>query len=159
VSQGLKLGVELLARQPAILRLGTFFETWIATPRGTVRRSLGRDEYHLGLRIATESRLAATGRTHICQVDLEAAELGRNQARTATLAEAEHELGAPLIWGIRTNLFLDLPTLTQGTKGLLLREGAPPVPFTLDHHQLITSEVAPGRYIVDLSRLLFTSEG
>lgn len=151
----MKLGVELLARQPAILRLGTFFETWIATPRGTVRCSLGRDEYHLGLCIETGSRLAATGRTHICQLDLEAAELGRNQARSATLAEAEHEPGAPLIWGMRTNLFLDLSALTGGTKGRLLREGVAPVPFAFDHHLVIASEVAPGRYIVDLSRLLF----
>lgn len=156
MSDGLKLGVELLARQPAILRLGTFFETWIATPQGTVRRSLGRDEYHLSLRIGTESRLAATGRTHICQVDLEAAELGRNQARPATLAESEHEPGAPLILGVRTNLFLDLPALTLGATGCLLREGAPPTAFPLDHHLLIASEVAPGRYILDLSRLLVT---
>ncbi|MFZ5816844.1 MAG: hypothetical protein ACOY93_16380 [Bacillota bacterium] len=150
----MKLGLELLARRPVQLRLGTFFETWIATAGGSVRRSLGRDEYHLSLTIGAGSRLAATGRTHICQVDLEAAELGTNGARPCLLAEAEFKADGPVIWGVRTNLFLDLPDLTRSATARLLTEGAPPLLFGLDDQRVVAEAVAPGRYILDVTGLL-----
>ncbi|MFZ5826966.1 MAG: hypothetical protein ACOY94_21950 [Bacillota bacterium] len=152
----MKLGLELIARQPIELRLGTFFETWVATATGSVGRSLGRDEYHLAIAIAEGSRLAATGRTHICQVDLEAVELGTNGARPALLTEADLAVEGPVIWGIRTNLFLDLDDLRERASARLLTEGRPPLLFTLDHPELVVEAVAPGRYIADVRRLLST---
>jgi hypothetical protein len=157
VTRRVNLGLELITNKPVTLRLGTFFETWIATPSGTVRRSLGRDEYHLGLGIAEGRRLAATGRTHICQIDLEAAELGPNQARAAILAAAKVGAAVPIICGIRTNLFLDLPALTNGVRARLLRGGEPPLETPLGHPLLLAAEAAPGRYILDVSGLLFAS--
>lgn len=153
----LKLGLELVASRPAALQIGTFFETWIATATGMVRRSLGRDEYHLGLVIKTGRRLAATGRTHICQLDLEGAGLGANQARSALLSVVTVPPASPVIWGIRTNLFLDLTALKEGATAHLLREGAEPLPFCLDDPLLIAEEVAPGRFIIDISGLLFVA--
>jgi len=150
----LKLGMELLAARPATLRLGTFFETWFSTPSGTVRRSLGRDEFHLGLTIALNHRLAATGRTSICQVDFEAADLGRNQAGAAVLVEAEIYPNTPVLAGVRTNQFLSLPALREGIIGRLLLEGQTPLDFRLDHPRIVTTEVAPGRYVLDLTSLL-----
>lgn len=149
----LKLGLELVARRPLTLRLGTFFETWIATASGSLRRSLGRDEYHLGLTIGAGGRLAGTGRTHICQVDLEAAELGENSARPSLLAEADLAMASPMIWGIRTNLFLDLASLKTEAMGRLVT-GGQPLLFDLGHPQITTEAVAPGRYIVDVTGLL-----
>lgn len=150
----MKLGLELLAERAADIRLGTFFETWVATAEGTVRRSLGRDEYHLGLTVQPGQRLAATGRTHICQLDLEAAGLGTNGARPSLLVPVELPEGSPLIWSIRTNLFLSLPALAAGTGARLLRDGAEPLSFRLDHPLLTAEEIAPGRYLVDLCGLL-----
>lgn len=151
----MKLGLELLASRATDLRLGTFFETWIATADGTVRRSVGRDEYHLGLSIGAGRRLAATGRTHLCQLDLEAAEMGENQARAALIVPAEMDPGAPVIWGIRTNRFLSLGELLEGTTARLCRDGGEPVEFPLDHPLAAAYEVAPGRYIVDVTNLLY----
>ncbi len=150
----MKLGLELIASRAATLRLGTFFETWIATAPGTVRRSLGRDEYHLSLTIGAGKRLAATGRTHICQLDLEAAEIGENQARPTLNIETELPKGAPVIWGIRTNLFLSLASLRESATGRLFREGREPESFGLGDERISAIEVAPGRYIIDISGLL-----
>lgn len=150
----MKLGLELIARCPITLRLGTYFETWIATASGTVRRSLGRDEYHLGLVVAPGGRLAATGRTHICQVDLEAADLGKNGARPALLTEADQTIPGPIVWGIRTNLFLNLADLQGRALVRLLADEGPPVEFALTDPQVAVEEVAPGRYIVDLSEIV-----
>jgi len=149
-----RLGLELFAKQPAAIRLGTFFETWLATPAGTVRRSLGRDEYHLELLLPAGRRLAATGRTHISQVDLEKAGLGSNQARGAQLVPAPLEPGVPMILGIRTNLFLSLPALYQGCRLRLLRDGLDPLDCDLTEPRIAAQEVAAGRYIVEISRLL-----
>jgi hypothetical protein len=150
----LKLALELYTNRPVALRLGTFFETWIATTDGTLRRSLGRDEYHFNLHLDANRRLAATGRTHICQVDLEAVDLGINQARKAILTAASAEPIPPILWGIRTNLYLDLPSLVESTSALLLRENSPSIPFDLNHERVHSLEIAPGRYLVDLSGLL-----
>lgn len=152
----MRLGLELLTTRPTEIRLGTFFETWLATAGGTVRRSLGRDEYHLSLTIGAGQRIAATGRTHICQLDLELAELGPNQARSALLTEAEFDPGSPVICGVRTNLFLDLPSLTDGATARLLRGNGTSVAFGLDDPLLMVDEVAPGRYILDISALLLS---
>jgi len=150
----LKLGMELLAARPATLRLGTFFETWLTTPSGTVRRSLGRDEFHLGLTIDRAQRLAATGRTSICQVDLEAAELGKNHAGPAVLVESEIVASMPVLAGVRTNLFLSLSSLREGVTGRLIMEDKEPVDFRVDHPSLVTTEVAPGRFLLDLTGLV-----
>lgn len=149
----MKLGLELLASTQVTLRLGTFFETWIATAPGTVRRSLGRDEYHLSLGVSEGRRLAATGRTHICQLDLEAAEMGENQARPALLTPTELPPDTPVIWGIRTNQFITLAALRAGARGRLLGEGRAPLEFALDDPAVTGIEVAPGRYILDISGL------
>lgn len=150
----MKLGLELIARRPISLRLGTFFETWVAMASGSLRRSLGRDEYHLGLTIGVGGRLAGTGRTHICQVDLEAADLGTNGARPSLLTEADLGVEGPVIWGIRTNLFLDLGDLKERVTARLLTEGAPPLAFDLNHPRVVVEAVAPGRYIIDVTGLL-----
>ncbi len=154
----MKLGMELLASRTERLRLGTFFELWIATPEGTLRRSLGRDEYHLGLTILPGRRLAATGRIHTCQLDLEAAELGPNQARPATLVEAGTEGAIPLVLGIRTNLFINLADLVTGCRVRLLRDTPEALDLAFDHPLVVPTEVAPGRFVVDVSGLL-TGEG
>lgn len=148
----MKLGVELLARRTVTLRLGTYFETWIATAAGTVRRSVGRDEYHLPIKVGAGRRLAGTGRTHICQVDLEQAELGANQARAADLMMVP--ASSPLVWSLRTNLFLSLSALQKGAIGQLLREDEPPLQFPLDDPAVTVTELSPGRYVVDLTGLL-----
>lgn len=148
----MKLGVELLARRAVTLRLGTYFETWIATAAGTVRRSVGRDEYHLPLTLKAGRRLAGTGRTHICQVDLEQAELGDNQARATELTVVPES--SPLVWSVRTNLFLSLSALRKGAVGNLLLEGKEPLRFQLDDPGLNVTELSPGRYVVDLTGLL-----
>lgn len=149
----MKLGLELIARRPITLRLGTFFETWVATASGSVRRSLGRDEYHLGLVIGAGGRLAGTGRTHICQVDLEAAELGTNGARPSLLTEADLVVEGPVIWGIRTNLFLDLADLKERATARLLTDQGQPMAFDLTHPRVTVEAVAPGRYIIDVTSL------
>jgi hypothetical protein len=150
----LKLGLELVARRPTPLSLGTFFESWIATQSGTVRRSLGRDEYHLGLIIGAGQTLAATGRTHICQIDREAAGLGPNAARPAAPVDAEVLPGAPVLWSVRTNRFLTLSALREGTAVRIRREEADAMEIDLDHPQLVLEATLPGRYILDLSALL-----
>ncbi len=155
----MKLGLELIARRPITLRLGTFFETWIATASGSVRRSLGRDEYHLGLSIGSGGRLAATGRTHICQADLEVLGLGCNGARPALLSDADLTEDGPLIWGIRTNRFLDLAALKEQTGARLLCTEREPREFSLEHPLLVAEAVAPGRYIVDVSGMIQVTRG
>lgn len=150
----MRLGLELVARTAIPLRLGTYFETWLATCAGTVRRSLGRDEYHLGLVLRPGQRLAATGRTHICQIDLEAAELGTNGARPALPAEADLSTPGPVVWGIRTNLFLDPDDLAARAGGRLVVEGRPPLDFPLTHPSVQVKAVGPGRYIIDLTGLI-----
>lgn len=152
----MKLGLELIARRPITLRLGTFFETWVATTSGSVRRSLGRDEYHLSLTVDAGRRLAGTGRTHICQVDLEAAELGLNGARPSLLTEADLAVDGPIIWGIRTNLFLDLADLKERSTARMITEGGEPLEFDLTHPKVVVEAVAPGRYIIDVTGLLST---
>ena len=149
----MNLGLELLASRAVKLRLGTYFETWIATPAAAVRRSLGRDEFHLALTVAAGHRLAATGRTHISQVDLEAAEMGPNQVRPAVLVPVDVEAGDPVIWAIRTNLFLSLPALMEVAQARVITgERTWLLPF--DHPDLAVTEVTAGRYLVDLTRLL-----
>jgi len=149
----LKLGLELLASRTESLRLGTFFELWIATPEGTIRRSLGRDEYHLGLTIQAGRRLAGTGRTHTCQLDLEAAEMGPNQARPASLVQADVAPGEPVVLGIRTNLFISLADLVSGSRIRVQREAAEAVEGTMGDHLAVPTEVAPGRFLVDVTGL------
>ncbi|MFO7172778.1 MAG: hypothetical protein DIU70_007415 [Bacillota bacterium] len=144
----MRMGVELLANEPVRLRLGSFFESWLALPTGALRRSLGRDEYHLAITIGPGRRLAATGRTYICQIDAEGAGLGVNQARAAVLTPADLPPSLPVFLGLRTNVFLDLPSLVAGARLRLLRDDQPPVEIPLS--PTIAEQVLPGRFLIDL---------
>lgn len=148
----MRLGVELLATAPTRLHLGSFFESWLAVPAGTLKRSLGRDEYHLAITIGAGCRLAATGRTYICQIDAEEAGIGINQARQPVLVSADLPAGSPLILGLRTNVFLDLAGLTAGAV-LRLHRGTAVAEFGLDDRRVEPEQVVPGRYLVDMSEL------
>jgi hypothetical protein len=146
-----RLGVELLATHEIELPIGTFFESWLAAADGTVRRSLGRDEYHLSLQIATGHRLAATGRTYICQFDRAQAEMGENEALPAKPVPLE---GAPeefLLLALRTNRFLALRTLQEETHLQLVGANGARHSLPLNHPSLRCDEVGPGRFLVDLT--------
>lgn len=150
----MRLGVELVARAPTRLGLGSFFETWLMFPAGVLRRSLGRDEYHLPVAIQAGRRLAGTGRTYICQIDSDAAGLGPNQARPCLPVPAPHPAGGPVVLGLRTNVFRDLSALVDGVHLVLLTDVAEPVRTTLDDPRIPAEEILPGRYRIGLSRLL-----
>lgn len=148
-----RLGLEVVAAEPVRLHLGSFFESWLALAAGAIKRSLGRDEYHLAITVGAGRRLAATGRTYICQIDAEETGLGTNQARPAVLVPTDLIPGAPLFLGLRTNVFLDLPALRQGVRLRLLRDGEPADCPLTDRH-LAAEQVMAGRYLVDLTALL-----
>lgn len=150
----MRLGVELVARIPVRLRLGSFFETWLALPGGALRRSLGRDEYHLPLVILPGRRLAATGRTCIVQIDAEEAGLGPNQARPCAPAAAPVAPGTPVVLGLRTNVFRDLDALTAGVLLVVQFGTGEPSVAALDDPRVAAEQLVPGRYVVGISRLL-----
>lgn len=150
----MRLGVELVARAPTRLGLGSFFESWLLLPAGAVRRSLGRDEYHLPLAIQAGRRLAGTGRTYVCQIDSELAGLGPNQARPCLPVPVPCAPGSPLVLSLRTNVFRDLSALVAGVHLVLLSDVAAPVRAALDDPRLAAEELLPGRYRVALGRLL-----
>ncbi|BDG59978.1 hypothetical protein [Caldinitratiruptor microaerophilus] len=150
----MRLGVELVARSPTRLGLGSFFETWLMLPAGVLRRSLGRDEYHLPVVIQAGRRLAGTGRTYICQIDAEAAGLGPNQARPCLPVPVPLPAGSQVVLGLRTNVFRDLPALVDGVHLVLRTDLAEPVSATLDDPRLVAEEMLPGRYRIGLGRLL-----
>lgn len=150
----LRVGLELVAAQPVRLHLGSFFESWLALSSGAIRRSLGRDEYHLPIAIGAGRRLAATGRTYICQIDAEEAGLGTNQARATVLVPTDLPPGTPLFLGLRTNVFLDVPSLTSGARLRLHRDGAPAAECGLSENRVGVEQVVPGRYLLDLTSLL-----
>jgi hypothetical protein len=146
-----RLGLELIATRPLDLAIGTFFETWLAAADGAVRRSLGRDEYHLTLSVATGGRLAATGRTHLCQFDRAGAGMGANEAlptRPVALAGAPLDL---LVLALRTNCFLSKGALAESAALRLLVDGQDRGLLPLSQGPLRCDEVAPGRYLVDLT--------
>lgn len=148
-----RLGLELIATRPLDLAIGTFFETWLAAADGTVRRSLGRDEYHLSLQIAPGGRLAATGRTYVCQFDRASAEMGENHAlpaRSVELADVPVEL---LLLALRTNRFLSLGALQEGAALRLVVGGEAQEPLSLSEPPLRCDQVAPGRFLIDLTAL------
>lgn len=149
-----RLGLELMAAEPVRLHLGSFFESWLALSAGAIRRSLGRDEYHLEIRVGAGRRLAATGRTYICQIDAEETGLGTNQARAAVLVPTDLTPGAPLFLGLRTNVFLDQRALVRGAHLRLQRDGHPLAECTLSDPRVHAEQVVPGRYLVDLSQFL-----
>ena len=154
VSARVRLGLELVARRPVALKLGSFFETWLSGLNGVIPRSLGRDEYHLALVVAPGRRLAATGRVGICQCDVEAIGLGPTQARPCRPAEAALAPDEPLLFGLRTNAFLDPPALTAGLHLRLCPGGAPPVECPADDPRLRLEAISPGRYLIECSALL-----
>ncbi|HLO04725.1 MAG TPA: hypothetical protein VK191_16590 [Symbiobacteriaceae bacterium] len=146
-----RLGLELIAARPLDLSIGTFFETWLAAADGTVRRSLGRDEYHLTLRIEAGGRLAATGRTYVCQFDRAGADMGANEA----LPTRPVDLGAVptglLLLALRTNCFLSLRELQEGAAIRLNVGGQARGLLPLNEPPLRCDQVAPGRYLIDLT--------
>lgn len=150
----MKIGLEILTQAGTRLTLGTFFESWLCLAEGTLKRSLGRDEYHLHVSMGPGRRLAATGRTHICQLDSEAAGLGPNQAAAAVLVPVSSRPEAPLFLGMRTNAFLDMAAFTSGAALRLVREGTDAVVFTLDHPDVAPHWVGPGRFLIQLPPLL-----
>lgn len=154
VSARVRLGLELVARRPVALKLGSFFETWLSGMDGVIPRSLGRDEYHLALVLASSRRLAATGRVGICQCDVEAIGLGPTQALPCRPVQAAVEPMAPLLFGLRTNAFLDPPALTAGVLLRLCRGGLPPVECPLDDPRLRLEAINPGRYLIECGALL-----
>lgn len=150
----LRVGVELIAANDIPLRLGSFFESWLAVPGGSLRRSLGRDDYHLDVVIAAGRRVAATGRTHICQLNAEEVGIGVNQARGAGLVPCSPDAAPPLFLGLRTNVFLDLPSLLHGVHLRLVRDGTEPEQWPLADPRLGPSQIMPGRFLVDLTGVL-----
>ena len=148
------LGAELMARDDLDLNLGNFFETWLSVAGVAVRRSLGRDEYHLAVRIPAGSRVAATGRTHICQVDTVQAGLGPLKAppaRPATLPVAD----LLVCLHLRTNTCLDQAQLRQTLILRLIGDAVSlPREFTLPSRQVRVETLAPGRFLVQLTRVL-----
>jgi hypothetical protein len=146
-----RLGLELIATRPLDLAIGTFFETWLAAADGAVRRSLGRDEYHLSLAVDAGGRLAATGRTYLCQFDRAGAGMGANEALPTRPVALE---GAPLdllVLALRTNRFLSLGALQEGATLRLVVDGQDRGLLSLSEPPLRCDEVAPGRYLVDLT--------
>lgn len=154
----MKLGVELVARRLTALKLGSFFETWVSLLDGTLTRSLGRDEFHLALTYPATRRLAATGRTGICQCDLEAISLGLNQSLPTRPVDAQLSPGAPVLFGLRTNVFLDLPALCRGASlRVVTSEGA--VEADLEDRRVWPELVYPGRFLVEVGNLVSFSAG
>lgn len=150
----LKLGVEILAKSRAELSLGTFFETWISLEEGTLKRSVGRDEYHLALTVEAGHRLAATGRTHICQLDAAAAGLGCNQAAPANPVPGQPGPGRPVFLGLRTNAFLDLSALTAGISLRLIALPGEGTEIPLTDQRVTAEQIGPGRFLIELGQAL-----
>lgn len=146
-----RLGLELVAARPLDLSIGTFFETWLAAADGTVRRSLGRDEYHLSLRIEAGGRLAATGRTYVCQFDRASAEMGRNEALPARPVDLGEVPPGLLLLALRTNCFLSLAELQEGAALRLIVGGQELGVLPLNEPPLRCDQVSPGRYLIDLT--------
>lgn len=146
-----RLGLELIAARPLDLSIGTFFETWLAAADGTVRRSLGRDEYHLTLRIEAGGRLAATGRTYVCQFDRAGAEMGKNEALAARPVDLGDLPTGLLLLALRTNRFLSLADLQESAALRLIIGGEDRGLLPLNEPPLRCDQVAPGRYLIDLT--------
>ncbi len=150
----LRLGLELVAAEPVRLHLGSFFESWLALSAGAIKRSLGRDDYHLDISVGPGRRLAATGRTYICQIDAEEIGLGINQARAAVMVSADLAPGTPLMLGLRTNVFLDLAAMRASARLRVQYDSHPVIECGFGHSCLGPEQLAPGRYLVDLTGLL-----
>jgi hypothetical protein len=148
-----RLGLELIATRPLDLSIGTFFETWLAAADGTVRRSLGRDEYHLSLRMETGARLAATGRTYLCQFDRASAEMGENAALPARLVDLGEAPSGLLLLALRTNRFLSLGALQESVQLRPIVSGGALTPLPLTAPTLRCDQVAQGRFLIDLTEL------
>lgn len=154
-----RLGLELIATQPLELAIGTFFESWLAAADGTVRRSLGRDEYHLTLEIGSGGRLAATGRTYVCQFDRASAEMGANEALPARPVDVGERPNGLLLLALRTNRFLSLGALQQAAALRLIVDGDRSELLSLSAPPLRCDQVAPGRFLIDLTEQPLVIEG
>lgn len=147
------LGAELLTRRDISLNLGHFFETWFSCGGEQIRRSLGRDEYHTLVSLRKGIRVAATGRIHLCQLDIEAVGLGLLQApacRAVTVSAGK----APIFLNVRTNTALETTALVHTYEMKISREGQEAEIIRFDDPTLETESITPGRYLVNLSRII-----
>lgn len=147
------LGTELITRHDLTLNLGNYFETWLSAGGEPVKRTLGRDEYHTQVLLRQGARVAATGRVHLCQLDTEAAGLGRLQAPPSRLIVIPSE-NNPVFLNVRTNTSLEVSSLVK-TFDLRLNLGnGDSQLYGLDNPKLDTDQISPGRFMIDLSRVL-----
>lgn len=151
----MKVGLELVAQTNLSLKLGTFFETWLSQVDGVIKRSLGRDEYHLDVVVERGNRLAATGRIHLCQLDTAAIGLGPIQGSPCNTVSVELPPGSPVFLNIRTNAFLELSALRSGCRFRLVTDRPlDGFEFGLDNPDVLTELVGPGRFLMEFGRLL-----
>lgn len=142
------LGLELYARKPVGLALGSFFATWLSLESGELRRSVGRDEYHLAVDIDQGCRLAATGRLCVCQLRTEQIGLGPTQATRAVLCPVSHRPAGLVTLGLRTNVFRDLGALSAGASFRLIAAPLGAVELVLPDTRAEAIMPAPGRFAV-----------
>jgi hypothetical protein len=151
----LKVGLELVAQTTLSLKLGTFFETWLSQVDGLIKRSLGRDEYHLDVRVERGNLIAATGRIHLCQVDTAAIGLGPIHASPCVTVTVDIPPGSPIFLNIRTNAFLELSALRSGCRFRLVTDRPlNGLAFSLENPDVLTELVGPGRFLMEFGRLL-----
>jgi len=150
----MQLGVEITILHEKAFTLGTFFETWLGVCDQSVKKSLGRDEYHLDVAIEAGRRVAATGRTHLCQVDTASVGLGPVQAPPAKPVEVA-SISEPLFLHLRTNTFLEPESLTQGLSFKVVGPGNTPLAeFLLSDQRVDLEWLSPGRFLLDVSEIL-----
>jgi hypothetical protein len=148
----LRIGLELLTPTPTACQAGTFFETWLLSPRGYVTSSLGQDLFLAERRLRKNGRFSATGR------DARAAARGKARRSPvvlpATMVDADLACGDALVVGLHTNRFLHLTELTDGLRLALVVEGQPRRVCSLHHPLVQTEQVAPGQFLIELGRVL-----
>lgn len=151
----MKVGLELVAQTTLSLKLGTFFETWLSQVDGFIKRSLGRDEYHLDVTVERGNLIAATGRIHLCQLDTAVIGLGPIHASPCNTLSVDLPPGSPLFLNIRTNAFLELSAVRLGCRFRLVTDRPlDGLEFSLDNPDILTELVGPGRFLMEFGRLL-----
>lgn len=153
----MQIGVEITILHEKTFTLGTFFETWLGVCDQPVKKSLGRDEYHLDVAVEPGRRVAATGRTYLCQVDTVPVGLGPVQApaaRPVEVAPASASTSHPIFLHLRTNTFLEPEALTQGLSFRLVGpDNSPLCDFQLSDQRVDIEWLNPGRFLIDLSEI------
>ena len=149
----MQLGLEIAILHEKIFTLGTFFETWLGVCDQPVKRSLGRDEYHLAVTIETGRRVAATGRTHLCQVDTASVGMGPVQAPPARPVEIG-SAAQSIFLHLRTNIFPEPESLTQGLSFRVIGpDNTVLAEFQLSDQRVDIEWLSPGRLLIDLSEI------